>query len=296
MMKRKKQETKKTKILKYRLTSSFLAFLIALLAVASATYAWYIYNTSRRTTNVRMAAGAGGSLQISNSYDGVYGASAVMESFVGRLVPVSTNRITGGFQKATDFVEGNGNQAPMVAKGFGVGEEKDYYHTSLFLRTNGTDTGIYISDIGFEDSDENLPISSALRLGLVVHQPGKNAGVAGEYIFEISDKKNPMKEYNTATGQEGFVLDASKKDGTTVLSQTYTKAAYCNYNKETGVLTVGNALKLCTVSGNSGDYGTPVEIEIYIWLEGCDEDCTLSLCNQTLKNVAISFAGVGSAE
>lgn len=295
-MKIGKQETKKTKMLKYRLTSSFVAFLIALLAVASATYAWYIYNTSRRTTNVRMAAGAGGSLQISNSYDGTYGASAVMESFTGRLVPVSTNSITGGFQKVTGFTEGSEDQAPLVANMFGKGEERDYYHTSLFLRTNGTDTGIYISDIGFEDSDENLPISSAIRLGMVVHQPGKDAGVAGEYIFEISDKKNSMKEYNTATGQEGFVLDASRKDGTTVAFKPYTKADYCNYNKETGTLTVGNALKLCTVSGNSGGYGTPVEIEIYIWLEGCDEDCTTSLCNQTLKNVAISFAGVNGAE
>ena len=47
------------KRLKRKFTGALLALLITFLAVASATYAWYIYNTSQHTTNVRMAAGAG---------------------------------------------------------------------------------------------------------------------------------------------------------------------------------------------------------------------------------------------
>ena len=39
-------------------------------------------------------------------------------------------------------------------------------------------------------------------------------------------------------------------------------------------------------------FGESVEIELYIWLEGCDEDCTSNLCRQTLRNLAVSFAGV----
>ena len=35
-----------------------------------------------------------------------------------------------------------------------------------------------------------------------------------------------------------------------------------------------------------------MEIDLYIWLEGCDEDCTANLANQTLRNLAVSFAGV----
>ena len=52
------------KRLKRKFTGALLALLITFLAVASATYAWYIYNTSQHTTNVRMAAGAGVNLQI----------------------------------------------------------------------------------------------------------------------------------------------------------------------------------------------------------------------------------------
>ena len=193
------------KKLKSRFTSGALALLIALLAVISATYAWYIYNTGRHTTKVRMAAGAGVNLQISNSYDGTYGSAAVLDSFSGSLNPVSTDRISGGFQKVLGFTNGTENQSNLVASLFGKGDYTDYYKTSLFLRTNGDPTDIYIADIGFEDSDPDNPISSAIRAGFAVHTTGNSQP---EYIFAISDKKNPQADYNTAKGKEGDVLES----------------------------------------------------------------------------------------
>lgn len=55
-----KSEISSRKKLKNRLTTGTFALLIALLTVVSATYAWYVYNTGRHTTKVRMAAGAVG--------------------------------------------------------------------------------------------------------------------------------------------------------------------------------------------------------------------------------------------
>lgn len=282
------------KKLRSRFKISLLAMLIAFIAVVSATYAWYIYNTSRHTTDVRMAAGAGANLQISNSYSGEYGSAAVLESFKGQLEPVSTNKVTAGFQKATSFIVGQGGPADLLAAGFDDSEARDYYHTSMYLRTNGNDTDIYLADIGFEDSDEKVPISSAIRVGLVVHELGQNMPVSSEYIFAISDKKNPEARYNTVTGKEGYVLDGVKKDGTTVPFSPYTSDAYCIYDKNTGVVTLKKmSEKLCTITGDGhGKPGTPVQIEVYIWLEGCDEDCTVNLCGETLKKLAVSFAGI----
>lgn len=288
------EKTTNTKSLRRRLTISILVVIITLCAVVSATYAWYIYNTSRHTTDVRMAAGAGANLQISNSYSGEYGSAAVLESFKGQLEPVSTNKVTAGFQKATSFIVGQGGPADLLAAGFDDSEARDYYHTSMYLRTNGNDTDIYLADIGFEDSDEKVPISSAIRVGLVVHEPGQNMPVSSEYIFAISDKKNPEARYNTATGKEGYVIDGVKKDGTTVPFSPYTSDAYCIYDKNTGVVTLKKTSeKLCTITGDGhGKPGTPVQIEVYIWLEGCDEDCTVNLCGETLKKLAVSFAGI----
>ena len=48
-----------SKTLKRRFVSAVLVLALAFLAVVTATFAWYIYNTSAHTTNVHMAAGAG---------------------------------------------------------------------------------------------------------------------------------------------------------------------------------------------------------------------------------------------
>ena len=282
------------KQLKTRLTSSMIAVFLLIFASLAATYAWYIYNTSRHTTNVKMAAGTGVNLQISNTYDGDYSSATVLAKFPGQLVPVSTNRISGGFQKVTLFKNGGEGQAPLVTDTFTGGQTSDYYHTKLFLRTTGGTTDIYLSDIGYEDSDEENPISSAIRVGLVVHQPGENQQPEAEYIFAISDKKNPQAQYNTDDGEEGHVLDSTRTDGTTVPFTPYTSDAYCNYNKSTGEVTLKqNSQKICTVSGaGEGKAGRSVEVEVYIWLEGCDEDCTSNLSGTTLQNLALSFAGI----
>lgn len=266
----------------------------SLLVVVTATYAWYIYNTKGHTTDVRMAAGTGTNLQISSEYDTGYGSAAVLESFNGRLTPVSTDKIANGFQQAAGFTSGKEGQAGLVINFFKNSKPTDYYTTSLYLRTNGVATDVYIADIGFEDNDLENPISSAIRVGFVVHEPGSNGKAVSEYIFEISDMKNPEAEYNTATGKEGYVLDSTKTDGTTVPFTPYNKDAYCKYDKNTGVVTLKeNSLKLCTVEGNgNGNPGTPVRVDVYIWLEGCDEDCVDNLCNETLEKLAVSFAGI----
>lgn len=290
-----KQHTENnTTWLRKRLTSSMIAAFLLLLASLAATYAWYVYNTSRHTTKVKMAAGTGVNLQISNSYNGDYSSATVLDSFQGQLTPVSTDRISGGFQKVVKFKNGDVNQAAMVTDTFTDGQTSDYYRTKLFLRTTGSTTDIYLSDIGFEDNDEKNPISSAIRVGLVVHQPGENKALEAEYIFAISDKKNPQAQYNTDTGSEGYVLDSTKNDGSTVLFHPETSEAFCNYDKATGDVTLkSRSKKLCTISGTSdGKPGESVEIDVYIWLEGCDEDCTNNLAGKTLKNLAISFAGI----
>ena len=81
-----------SKKLRRSLITAALALLAALFSVTAATFAWYIYNTSARTTQVKMAAGSSVSLVISNARDGEYKSSTVMEDFKGLLTPVSTDK------------------------------------------------------------------------------------------------------------------------------------------------------------------------------------------------------------
>ena len=281
---------KSSTLLWRRLALAALAVLAALLSITAATYAWYIYNTAARTTRVEMAAGSSVSLQISNALEGPYSSSTVMESFSGTLVPVSTDKISGGFQQVEEFeTQWNpaGDSYRLVAKYFGAGAEMvHYYKTSLYLRTSGEDLKIYLSDIGFEDTDGQNPLSTAMRLGLVAQ--GK------EYIFAINTEHNPNADDNGAKEpQGGYVLRSDSSDGSTVPFTPYTSANFCHYDKQTGAVTVPeNAVSLCTLSGDGhGGYGQSVKLDIYLWLEGCDEDCTLNLAGQTMKNLALSFAG-----
>lgn len=276
-----------------KLRRSFVLAIIALLALltvaVSTTLAWYIFTVNAHTTKLHMAAGTSVSLQISNEENGEYSSSVSLEKFQGTLNPVSTDCIQEGFQKVTGFTRASAT-APLLANLFGesLEMEKDYYKTSLYFRTNGGELNVYLANIGFTDQDEETPISAAIRVGFVIPSTGE------EHIFVISDKKIPeeKREYNTATGSEGCVLDASYTDGTTVAFTPLNADNYCEYDAATGAVSLKSASKaLCTVKGGSDGYGQPVQMDVYIWLEGCDEDCTNALCGATLEDLALSFAG-----
>ena len=285
---------KESKKLKRNFTLALFALLGVLVVAVATTMAWYIFTVNAHTTKLHMAAGTNVSLQISNEEEGSYSSSVSLEKFQGMLNPVSTDRIQAGFQKVVGFTGANTNNS-LLANLFSksIESDKDYYKTTLYFRTNGEEMDVYLADVGFEDSDENNPISSAIRIGFVVPSTGR------EYIYVISDKKNPQKNYNTYTGREGYVLDSSKTDGTTVPFTPLDDSNFCYYDRTTGIASLrtdanGNSTSraICTVAGNGSGYGTPVRVDVYIWLEGCDEDCTNNLCATTLKDLALSFAGI----
>ncbi len=289
---------KRTKVsknrLRFRLMITAIILLISFSSMVAVTFAWYVYQTGARTSDIRMAVGTGSSLQISNQYDGEYGSSTVMDEFHGLLGPVSTDKILGGFQKATGFTGGSAGQPNLVANLFGASDTTDYYKTTLYIRVAGDKQNIYLSNIGYEDDDLENPISTAIRIGFVIHKAGKDQAPEKEFIFAINEKKNPKAQYNTSTGQEGYVLDSTKTDGTTIpMTNLYTSENYCDYNNETGVTTLKEkSLAMFQVQGaEDGSYGTPVQVDVYVWLEGCDEDCYNNICGKMLKKIALSFAG-----
>ena len=173
-----------SKKLRRSLIIAALALLAALLSVSAATFAWYIYHTNVRTTEVKMSAGSSISLQISNALDGPYSSATQMEEFKETLVPVSTDSILGGFQRVNTFETIRENDRyRLIVKSFRPSDEVEYYKTSLYLRTSAMDLDIYLSRVGVEDGSEENPVSTAARLGLVIE--GED-GKTQEFIYELN--------------------------------------------------------------------------------------------------------------
>ncbi len=271
---------------------TLLVVLLVALSGVAFTYAWYIYNTNRHVTDVKMAAGTGVTFLVSDSYDGDYKTSSGL-SFEGLLNPVSTDNIQNGFQRVNEF-SGGTTASTMFASAFETAERTDYYSASLFLTTNSLATDVYLSGIDFTDTDASNPISTALRIGFLVHSAGQNQPVVAQYIFELTDEHNPQGRYNTLNGSPGDVLDSTRTDGSTVAFAPLNSANYCLYDEMSGKVTLQDAsVMLCSLP--AADAGTtrsvPVQIDVYVWLEGCDEDCTSNLSSTNLESLALHFAG-----
>ena len=268
---------------------------VAFLSMATATFAWYIYNTGAHTTKVHMAAGSSVSLQISGSYNGTYSTSVSLSNLVGKLNPVSTDQIVSSsdtplFQRASRFEEKPSADEPgLFAKYFDTAKATDFFKTSLYIKSGGGDCALYISNIGYTDSSTAKPLSTAIRVGFVTHTPGASGSVSTQRIFEINPTgHNPEAKYNTYTGQEGYVLDSSKTDGATVPFTPYTSANYAKYDSASGAVSLQTgSVKLADIKADSN----PICVDVYIWLEGCDSDCIENLIGESLKNISVQFAG-----
>lgn len=273
-----------------------VTLLVAVLVAGAVTYAWYIYNANRHITDVKMAAGTGVTFLISNEYDGDYKTNAGL-SFQGLLDPVSTDNVLNGFQKVTGFTGGT-TQSSLFASLFGPAQHSDYYKTSLYLATNSLATDVYLSGIDYTEQDPANPISTALRVGLVTHASGRDGAVTGQYVFELSSAQNPERRYNTLDGQgsdeDDRVLDSTRTDGKTVVFRPLTSANYCQYDENTGKVTLtGSSVKICSLpeAAKGAHRSTPVQVDVYVWLEGCDSDCTNNLAATSLQSLALRFAG-----
>ena len=308
--------------LRRQLAFAFAALLIAFAATAAATFAWYIYNTSAHTTKVKLAAGTSINLQISNQRDGKYESAATLnpdggagQSFVGILTPVSTNDVRAGFQKAVGF-ESSGTGTglgELWARAFGLSqpEEQDYYKTSLYLRTNAPAVDVYLADIdygapdgsgGVTKTQQDRMMSTAMRIGFVVYAPGSDSEVTAQYIYALNEEDHiTAPNNNTAPGQSfgqtgSFAMDPANL-GQVVAFTPYSKANFCEYDRATGAVeTAAQSVRLCPLSGSGTEYGAATRVDVYLWLEGCDPDCTNELCGMTLSNLSILFAGVSPEE
>ena len=90
------------------------------------------------------------------------------------------------------------------------------------------------------------------------------------------------------------MLASTRGDGSTVTFKPLNSSNYCQYNEDTGEIGfLPDTVQLCSLpaAAQGADHGTPVQVDVYVWLEGCDADCTNNLANTNLQSLALHFAG-----
>ena len=73
------------------------------------------------------------------------------------------------------------------------------------------------------------------------------------------------------------MLDSGRSDGATVHLDQLTSANFCDYNEDTVIVSLKEATtKICSLpaAAKGANRSTPVRVDVYVWLEGCDPDCT----------------------
>lgn len=309
--------------LQRRLVLAAISVLLAFAVVSVATFAWYIYNTSAHTTKVHLAAGAGGGLLINDKFaesnGHTYSFNAGM-AHTGILNPVSTNDITKGFRKVYGFTDGSDVKSKL-ANLFGKVESADYYVTSLYFKTDGGEPlNLFLGHVKYTDDSNENPISTAIRMGFVVYpagtDPDEHTVIPGceQYILAINPTGHMSDPYyNTGTGDENgdYALDSAHFADVTMTADVptvqmmpftgthgpnilYTNSNYYFSEPRPAANLPDNRTpnpNPLQLGGNSilqAD-GTPTRIDVYVWLEGCDVDCTLNIVKSNLNNVELEF-------
>ena len=117
--------------LKNKIKIIALTTLIVLLSITGTSFDWYIYNLELRATNVKISAGSGISILISNFDDKDFSSAIAMKDFNSSLIPVSTDNILNGFQKVEGFKKENGL---MFANMFSNANDNEFCIRTLYLR------------------------------------------------------------------------------------------------------------------------------------------------------------------
>lgn len=309
--------------LKRHLVAAACSALLSAVALGSATYAWYVSNTTVDATTSMISAKANSFvLQIAKLSEGAqYGdnQSLVSVSEGHKISPSSTNDVKNWYTclgwGQDGKVHSYEKRDDLSADGKYTVDNIDHYAyiKSEYILYTITETGlcdVYLN--GGEDggaiqvtAEDPTTISNivpdSMRVGITIQDLNGTTPVGDEELVLVYAPKNETGKGNDAKAIDGWTY---VKDTTSVALVTYPHIYEENYtwtdNKvvhdyaatkrgENYMAPTTNATPIVSDVDYDG-----VIMRVYIWLEGTDEDC-VNNSNQddpSTYNVTLSLAGV----
>ena len=272
--------------------SIWMIFLLVV-SLSATTYAWFSSNARVQTTKVySQTAQDTVELWIGQTPDSlVLGNAGVDLSFVGtsdgkNLMPVSTANLT-------TFVS-NSVTTEGVATHFTDADEGLYYHTRLYLQAKATNPltdsrlALYLDESGEEGPlfrNTSKELLRTLRLGFLFEG-------SEPIILQVDSTKEGNQSTQGATminGQllgEGMVIGKQGEELFAVPDPSQNLQSYLFASSPIGE----NTKPLIQMEWNQ-----IYPVDVYIYMEGCDLDCTDTLMQQEL-DFYLAFFGLVVAE
>ena len=294
-----------------KLIPALCMLLVAAALLGTSTFAWFSMNTEVEATGMSVKATASKNLLISDSADGTYGSTLNLNVTQTSLVPVSTSG-TGApaFYKlgALGYGMTAENYASGVNATFAAATEgTDYVHKVMYIKSIGAASSNLTATVNWNAESEKKDLDPALRVMIVVNGTRSYYAPVDGYsawrgIVSVSDeavmtaceanvgadaaiKAIPgVTYYDTADSSDP--MDTQPEVGETVEGKYFMlPAGTPTFNTIDETVTNNGTVILTTVAKD-----TAVKIDVYVWYEGQDTNCTSAkAADLGASNLAITF-------
>ena len=307
--------------LKKELAIAVVMVMVSFVALSSATYAWYVANTTVNTTTSTISAKANNFvLQIAKLSEGAQHGDnqSLIASTVGhRISPSSTNDLKNWY-----ICQGWGQNGkvqtytkPTIEDDgkYTIGTDRYAYIKSEYILYTVTETGlcdVYLDggelagaiQVTAQGSPTSTVIPDSMRVGITIQDLEGTTPTGTEKLVLVYAPKNETGKGNDETAIDGWTF---VKDENTLASVTYPHIYEKTYtwtdsdNKVHDYAAVKSGESYVAPAANADTIASDVDYDgkimrVYIWLEGTDEQCVNNSNEDdpSTYNVTVSLAGV----
>lgn len=286
-----------TKALKKQMGAAIAMVLVAAIALGAATFAWFVNNTKVTADSATVTAKSANTLLISHGDSGNWGTTAEFSPVsLNTLVPVSTVNGADFFKDSKWSTEtGETQKGQYNASGFTAAESgKDFYVDTFKVKASQA-CGLYLDNetkFTVNDQTESDALKS-MRLALKVDNnvffyqvDATNISGSGNSYnttlvsMDADGVKQAISGANTAAKINGKNVDSNA--GVISLEKGEVTAP----SDSTTLVAKDDSKKLCDLAANESK-----DVQVYIWMEGCDYDCNSVVVKQITEQAVKCVLG-----
>lgn len=249
---------KNTTFRKKALLSSVAMLLVAIVALGSATFAWFSSNANVTASGINVKTSQATNILISKDPVEDFGNSITFDGYdeAKTLIPVSNYAVASGNWYTSEAASWDSQAA-------------------VFNKTKTATGANYVAETFYIKYDAPTGSKNVNITGTLTVTPGDD-GQDAYLRVALWDVTNNKLDYVWANS-----VDATEKQIVSLGTDAI------NYSESTNVTTSGTAISFST----SMAAAAVNEYKVFVWYEGCDVDCKDSNA-VTLNGIDLSFQGV----